>query len=184
MSKKKTGGRSLKKKDLEKMVVSLFQENPTAEYELKTIYRLLGLSTHPTKMLCLDILENLMMDDYIKETEKYTYILNAPTQVMEGTFHRKANGKNTFEPAEGGEPILVAERNSMHAMDGDLVRVTMLARRKHHVREAAVTDILKRKDKTFVGTLQVRKDFAYLLTEDRTLATDIFIPKALSLIHI
>ena len=178
MSKKKTGGRGLKKKDLEKMVVNLFQENPTEEYELKTIYRLLGLTTHPTKMLCLDILENLMMDDYIKETNKYTYVLNAPTQVMEGIFHRKANGKNTFEPAEGGEPILVAERNSMHAMDGDLVRVTMLARRKHHVREAAVTDILKRKDKTFVGTLQVRKDFAYLLTEDRTLATDIFIPKS------
>ena len=67
MSKKKTGGRGLKKKDLEKMVVNLFQENPTEEYELKTIYRLLGLTTHPTKMLCLDILENLMMDDYIKE---------------------------------------------------------------------------------------------------------------------
>ena len=97
---------------------------------------------------------------------------------MEGIFHRKANGTNTFEPEDGGEPILVAERNSMHAMDGDKVQVTMLARRKHHVREAAVTEILKRSDKQFVGTLQVSKNYAYLLTEDRTLANDIFIPKA------
>ena len=170
--------RSFKKKDLEKMLVALFEQNPTTEYELKNIYRTLKLTTHPSKVLCLDLLENLMMDDYIKETDNYTYVLNVPTQVMEGTFRRKANGKNTFVPADGGEPILVAERNSMHAMDGDTVRVTMLARRRHHVREAAVTDILKRKDKTFVGTLQVRKDYAYLLTEDRTLANDIFIPKS------
>jgi ribonuclease R len=63
-------------------------------------------------------------------------------------------------------------------MDGDKVQVTMLARRKHHVREAAVTEILKRSDKQFVGTLQVSRNYAYLLTEDRTLANDIFIPKA------
>ena len=62
-------------------------------------------------------------------------------------------------------------------MDGDTVKVTMFARRQHHVREAAVTEIVKRSDKTFVGTLQVQKSYAYLLTEDRTLANDIFIPK-------
>ena len=178
MKKSKSGGRSLKKKDLQRMVIELFQENPAKEFELKDIFRLLHLTTHPTKMVCMDVLESLQMDDYIKESRKYTYSLNVPSQVMEGTFRRKANGKNIFEPAEGGEPILVAERNSLHAMDGDIVRVTMLARRVHHVREAAVTEILKRSDKQFVGTLQVRKDYAYLLTEDRTLANDIFIPKS------
>ena len=178
MGKNKSGGRSLKKKDLEHMVIELFQQSPTKEFDLKDVFRLLHLTTHPSKMLCMDVLESLLMDDYIKESKRYTYSLNIPTQVMEGTFHRKANGKNTFEPSEGGEPILVAERNSLHAMDGDTVRVTMMARRKNHVREAAVTEILKRADRQFVGTLQVRKDFAYLLTEDRTLANDIFIPKS------
>ncbi|MCR4921120.1 MAG: RNB domain-containing ribonuclease [Bacteroidaceae bacterium] len=178
MKKKKTGGRSLKKRDLEQMVIELFQENPAKAYDLKDIFRLLHLTTHPAKMLCMDVLETLLMDDYIKENPRYVYSLNAPSQVMEGIFHRKANGKNTIEPDGGEEPVLVAERNSMHAMDGDRVRVTMLARRKNHVREAAVTEILKRADKQFVGTLQVSKDYAYLLTEDRTLANDIFIPKA------
>lgn len=52
-----------------------------------------------------------------------------------------------------------------------------MARRKHHVREAQVVEILERSDRSFVGRLEVRKDFAFLLTEDRTLANDIFIPK-------
>ena len=40
-----------------------------------------------------------------------------------------------------------------------------------------MVEILERSDRSFVGRLEVRKDFAFLLTEDRTLANDIFIPK-------
>ena len=177
MGKKKTGSIGLRKIDLERSVIDFFQENPAVTFPLKNICKQLHLRTSGAKMLLVDVLESLLMDDFIKEQPRGHYTLNMPVQVMTGTFRRKANGKNTFEPEDGGEPILVAERNSLHAMDGDTVQVTLLARRKHHVREAAVTEILKRSDKTFVGTLQVQKGYAYLLTEDRTLANDIFIPK-------
>lgn len=158
------------------MMVEMFQNRAEEALPLKDIYRELHLDTHPMKMMCMDILEEMLLDDFIVEKPKYTYRLNNPSQLMEGVFHRKANGKNTFVPSEGGEPILVAERNSMNAMDGDIVKASMMARRRNHMREAEVVEIVKRSDKTFVGTLQVRKTFAYLLTEDRTLANDIFIP--------
>ena len=177
MGKKKTGSRGLRKTDLERVVIDFFQENPAIVFPLKAICKQLHLTSSGAKMLLVDVLEGLLMDDFIKEQPRNCYTLNMPSQVMTGIFRRKANGKNTFEPEEGGEPILVAERNSLHAMDGDTVKVTLFARRKHHVREAAVTEIVKRSDKTFVGTLQVQKSYAYLLTEDRTLANDIFIPK-------
>jgi len=155
-----------------------FLKNTPAEvYDIKRIFRDLKLDTHPAKLLCMDLLEDLAMDDYIKETEKLHFRLNTTGQVFEAIFNRKANGKNTVTPLDGGEPVLVAERNSLHAMGGDKVKVTLLARRKHHVREAQVVEILERSDRSFVGRLEVRKDFAFLLTEDRTLANDIFIPK-------
>lgn len=159
------------------MLMELFQNNPAEVYDIKRIFRDLKLDTHPAKLLCMDLLEDLAMDDYIKETEKLHFRLNTTGQVFEAIFNRKANGKNTVTPLDGGEPVLVAERNSLHAMGGDKVKVTLLARRKHHVREAQVVEILERNDKSFVGKLEVRKDFAFLLTEDRTLANDIFIPK-------
>ena len=173
----KKGGKRLNKKQLAKMLMELFQDNPAEVYDIKRIFRDLKLDTHPAKLLCMDLLEDLAMDDYIKETEKLHFRLNTTGQVFEAIFNRKANGKNTVTPLDGGEPVLVAERNSLHAMGGDKVKVTLLARRKHHVREAQVVEILERNDKSFVGKLEVRKDFAFLLTEDRTLANDIFIPK-------
>lgn len=173
----KKGGKRLKKKELAKMLMELFQNNPAEVYDIKRIFRGLKLDTHPAKLLCMDLLEDLAMDDYIKETEKLHFRLNTTGQVFEAIFNRKANGKNTVTPLDGGEPVLVAERNSLHAMGGDKVKVTLLARRKHHVREAQVVEILERSDRSFVGRLEVRKDFAFLLTEDRTLANDIFIPK-------
>ena len=173
----KKGGKRLKKKELAKMLMELFQNNPAEVYDIKRIFRDLKLDTHPAKLLCMDLLEDLAMDDYIKETEKLHFRLNTTGQVFEAIFNRKANGKNTVTPLDGGEPVLVAERNSLHAMGGDKVKVTLLARRKHHVREAQVVEILERSDRSFVGRLEVRKDFAFLLTEDRTLANDIFIPK-------
>lgn len=173
----KKGGKRLKKKELAKMLMELFQNNPAEVYDIKRIFRDLKLDTHPAKLLCMDLLEDLAMDDYIKETEKLHFRLNTTGQVFEAIFNRKANGKNTVTPLDGGEPVLVAEQNSLHAMGGDKVKVTLLARRKHHVREAQVVEILERSDRSFVGRLEVRKDFAFLLTEDRTLANDIFIPK-------
>ena len=178
MGRKKTGIRRIRKKDLRRDIEEMFQQNPTTAYEQRTICRNFSLTTPPARQLVADILQDLLLEDYIRESPRYCYQLNDVTGVMDGKFHRKANGKNTFLPDEGGEPIFVAERNSMRAMEGDRVRVSMMARRKNHIREARVIEILERADKQFVGTLQVRKEYAYLLTEDRTLATDIIIPRS------
>ena len=169
--------RRIRKKELAKLLMDLFQNNPSEQYDLKRIFHDLKLDTDPAKMICMDLLEDMLMDDYIKENPRHHYTLNTTGQVFEAIFNRKANGKNTVTPLDGGEPVLVAERNSLHAMSGDTVRVTLLARRRHHVREAQVVEIIKRGDKTFVGRLEVNKDLAFLLTEDRTLANDIFIPR-------
>ncbi len=171
------GAKRVTRKQMVAMLEQLFERNATERYPLKEIFRTLGLDTHPAKMLCMDVLDALLLDDFITEKPRYTYGLKQQSQTLEGTFNRKANGKNTFTPDGGGQPLLVAERNSQHAMDGDRVRVTMMARRRNHVREGMVTEILQRADRQFVGRLQVHRDLAYLLTEDRTLANDILIPR-------
>ena len=74
-------------------------------------------------------------------------------------------------------PIFIAERNSAHAMAGDKVRIAFYAKRRGREAEGEVIEILERANDTFVGTLEVAKSYAFLVTENRTLANDIFIPK-------
>lgn len=178
MSKKeKKAGKRMNKQQLTELLMALFQQHPTDELPQKYIFDSLRLTTHPLKMLCMEILYDFIEDDFIKETSKHRYKLNNRGIEMTGTFQRKSNGKNTFIPDDGGDPILIAERNSAHAMNGDKVKVSFFAKRKHHMIEAEVVEILERSNDTFVGTLSVSKAYAFLLTESRTLANDIFIPK-------
>ena len=176
MAKKEMKRRS-SKRDVAEALQGLFQANPGEALTLRQIFKALRLNTHPLKMLAIDALDEMTWDDYLSKTSDGAYRLNLKTQVQEGTFVRKANGKNSFIPDGGGDPIFVSERNSMMAMGGDRVQVAMMARRPNHMREAIVTKILERKHEQAVGILQVEKDYAFLNTEGSQFAQDILIPK-------
>ncbi len=175
--KEKKGSGRANKKDITRQLLTLFAENAEKTFSIKEIFGLIRAVNHPAKMLTMDVLSELVLDDYLATDGKGNYRNAVRSNVMEGTFQRKRNGRNSFLPDDGGKSILVCERNSLNALDGDRVRVTMLARRSGHTREAQVTEILQRAKDTFVGQLQVEKGFGFLITESRSLATDIFIPK-------
>ena len=175
--KEKKAGKRMKKKEPSKAVLDFFHAKQDEVISLKYIFSELKLTTHPLKMLCMDILSDLLADDYITEVDKNKYKLNNHGIEMTGTFQRKSNGKNSFIPEGGGDPIFVAERNSAHAMNNDKVRIAFYAKRRGCEAEGEVIEILQRANDTFVGTLEVEKSYAFLVTENRTLANDIFIPK-------
>ena len=174
----KKGGKRMNKKQVAELLQGFFQGHPTETYSFKQIFKHLKLVTHPAKMLAIDALEELAWDDYLTKVEEGKYRLNTKTQLQEGTFRRKSNGKNSFVPDDGGQPVFVAERNSMSALDGDRVQVTCLARRRNHIKEAVVTAVLKRARNEFVGRLRVDRDIAVLVTPDNLMARDIIVPKS------
>ena len=177
MGKEKKGGKRLNKSQLAEKLTSYFQAKPNETFSLKQIFHSLKLTTHPLKMLAIDILEEMAWDDFLSKVSENAYTLNTKGQVQEGTFLRKANGKNTFLPDDGGTPVFVSERNSMAALNGDRVRVQFMARRERHIKEAMVIDILQRKKDTFVGRLKVGKNIAFLITQENLFVHDILIPK-------
>jgi ribonuclease R len=174
---KKKAGKRMKKAQLAELIMNLFQSKSSEVLPLKYIFAELNLITHPLKMLCMDILYDMLADDYLTEVDKGKYKLNVHGTEMTGTFLRKSNGKNSFIPDGGGDAIFIAERNSIHAMNNDRVRIAFYAKRKNHEAEGEVIEILERANDNFVGTLEVSKSYAFLITENRTLANDIFIPR-------
>ena len=177
MRKEKKSSKRLTKRQLAEKLMSFFQTQPDETFSFKQIFHALKLTTHPAKMLAIDVMEELAWDDFLSKVGESAYTLNTKGQVQEGTFIRKANGKNTFLPEDGGTPVFVSERNSMAALNGDQVRVQFMARRQNHIKEAMVIAILQRKKDTFVGRLRVEKDIAFLVTQENLFIHDILIPK-------
>ncbi len=174
---KKSGGKRMKKQAMVHAIISAFQSSPKELFNYKQISKIIGVEGQVQKLLVVDILYDLAADDFITETDRGRYRLNNLGTMAVGTFHRRSNGKNSFMPEDGGSPVFVAERNSGHAMEGDKVKVQLFAKRRGAEAEAEVMEILERTEGTYVGKLQVAKGFAFLVTEDKTLANDIFIPK-------
>ena len=177
MGKAKRIAKRMGKKQIVEKLSELFSSQPGKSLSFKDIFKTLKLVTHPLKMLAMDTMEEMAWDDYLVKTSDKSYKLNTKGQVQEGTFVRKLNGKNSFIPADGGKPIFVAERNSMGALNGDKVRVSFMARRANHIKEAQVIEILERAKDTFVGRLKVDKDIAYLIPQNDVFSHNIIIPK-------
>lgn len=182
MSKNKAPHKKDKRKtksDITNSVVNFFNKNASESFGIKQVAEKLGFKKPAEKQLISNILYDLQEDDFIIETGKGKYKSNNRGIFVEGIFERRSNGKNFFVPDGEGESthIFIAERNSAHAMNGDRVKIQMLAKRKGRDPEGEVLEILERKQTTFVGTLDVQKQFAFLVMDSKILANDIFIPK-------
>lgn len=170
-------GRRLKKEAMLQAIITVFQSSPKEPYNYKQISKLIGAEAQVQKLQVAEILSDLAADDFITEIDRGRFRLHNLGTTAVGIFSRRSNGKNSFLPEDGGNPVFIAERNSGRAMDGDKVKIQLFAKRKGAEAEGEVVEILEQKEHTYVGKLQIAKGFAFLITEDRTLANDIFIPK-------
>ena len=175
-TRSKKGGKRLTRAQLIEKLEAFFSSNPNETFSLKQIFKLLHLDTHPLKMLAIDIMEEMAWDDFLVKISDTSYKLADNTQTLVGTFQAKANGRNSVIPDGSETPVFVAERNSLYAMNGDRVQIMMMARKRNHIREARVVEIIQRKKDQFVGKLKVDKGFAYLLPTE-SITTSIIIPK-------
>ena len=165
---------------LERQVIDFFNREAHVPYNYKQVSAAIGAETPKLRSRVVEVLEELAIEGYLVETTPGKFKATSRSTVADGVFVRRSNGKNSVLISEDdGEEksIFVAERNSMHALNGDKVRVHICAQRKGCEPEAEVIEVLEKKEQVFIGTLQVEKYYANLLTDSKYLATDIFIPK-------
>ncbi|MCD7850914.1 MAG: ribonuclease R [Parabacteroides sp.] len=173
----KSNNKRMKKEAMINAIINVFKSSPKEPFNYRQISSMIGVTNQVQKLQVVDILYDLSADNFISEIERGRYRYNDWGTTAVGTFMRRQNGKNSFIPEGGGTPIFVAERNSGHALNGDKVKIQIHAKRRGAEPEGEVIEILESERRTITGKLQVTKGFAFLITEDKTLANDIFIPK-------
>ncbi|WP_301348868.1 ribonuclease R, partial [uncultured Duncaniella sp.] len=147
-------------------------------YNYRQVSHAIGASTAAQQRNVALLLVEMAFNGDIIEVSPGKYKSPQRGNEAVGTFVRRNNGKNSVVTDNDGETLMIAERNSMHALNGDKVRVNIAAHRRGAEPEAEVIEIIEKKEQTFIGTLKVERHFGYLLTDSKFLATDIFIPKS------
>lgn len=159
-------------------VDAYISKQQTSTFNYKQVSHAIGEDDPAGQRAVALYLAELAFDGHILEVAPGKYKCPQRSVKATGVFSRRSNGKNSVITDDDGEEIFIAERNSMHALNGDRVEVTIAARVKGREPEAEVTEILEKKDQTFIGTLKVDKHVAWLQTDSKFLATDIYIPRA------
>lgn len=174
MARKKSDKEAAKLKEL---IMSFAKTQGNTAFNYKQVSHAIGAAPRQQRAVAMELAEMAFDGDLIEIAPgKYKYPNRGNIGI--GTFIRRSNGKNSVLLDDDEEAIFVAERNSMHALNGDRVKVNIAARRRGAEPEAQVIEIIEKKPQTFIGVLTVEKNFATLQTDSKYLATDIVIPRS------
>jgi ribonuclease R len=167
----------IRKSELVQNIINIFNENPEKNYNYKQMALALNISSESQRVFVNELLYELLHEEFLIEISRGKFKVNSRGGYLTGTIDRQ--GVKTFlNPDDGGEAVFIPERKTNHAFLNDKVKVFLYARRKGLIPEGEVVEIIKRAKDTFVGILEVSENFAFLISDNKVVTNDIFIPKS------
>ncbi|HRW83971.1 MAG TPA: ribonuclease R [Bacteroidales bacterium] len=180
MSRKKgkRGKRSgLSKESIEQQIEIILAKNAGQGFNYKQISKRLNITDMSERQMVLDVLNNLAARGRVKEiySGKFSRGDTVPGYVT-GTVDMTRMGYGFITAPELEDDIFISANNLRTALHGDKVKVRLYAKRKGARPEGEVVEILERWRTTFVGTVEVMPNFAFLVPDNRNMPFDLFIP--------
>ncbi len=172
--KKSEAGRG--KAELRKAMCELMERHPGRSYNYKQMAKSLNIHRMDTKRLIFELLKELADGGVLTEESTGRFKCKKTGSYITGIVELTAKGSAYIISDESEEDVFVAFNNLRHALNGDKVKVLVYARRKNSRTEGEVVEIVERKKATFVGTVQLSENYAFLLPGGKQMPYDVFIP--------
>jgi ribonuclease R len=166
---------SFNKKNLKSAILSLMYDDPGRMVNYRQISHMLDIRDIETRKIIVAALDELHESGYLDQTSRGKYRLKTHGGFITGQVRMQPEGSAFVHSDEAETPVYISSRNLFHAMTGDKVRVHLFARRKGHDLEGEVTEVLERAKKSFVGTVELTRSYAFLVPSGKP-GFDIFIP--------
>jgi len=174
MSKKKKPAKMMKQ--LAGQVKKVFQGDPRKIFNYKQVAARLNISDPSQRRMVTKVLYDLKSKGFIEEVNKGRYRARQAGAYIEGTVDMTRMGYGFITGADIEEDVFVSNRNLNTALHGDKVKVRLLVRKKGNRPEGEVVEIIERARETFVGTVEVMPQFAFLIPDTKGMPFDLFIP--------
>lgn len=169
----------------EKIILDFMKDDDYVPMKAKEIAMILGVPKKEYEDF-LKLLDDLEMNLKIGKNRKNRYHV-IEKNYIDGIYRKKPKGfgfvkiltqddENTFEPDE--EEVYISKENSLNALNGDRVLIE-ITEEKNKVKKAEgrIERIIKHEKETVVGTFQKNENFGFVIPDDKSFGTDIFISK-------
>ena len=164
-------------KNLTRNILRILKENPKKQLNYKQISAKLGISDSDGKTQILKKLQELLVKKKIKEIERGKYQINEEKNYEIGFLDITSSGKGYFINDQFETDIFIPSNCLKNGLQDDLVKVYIYKNRGSKKLEAEVVEIVERSKKTFIGVLQMSKNFGFVICDKKKIRVDIFVQK-------
>lgn len=176
---KRTKQKTKKNTDgLEQKILEVLRKDHSNPQNHKQIAAKMGVDDANSRNQIVKKLKELQVKKTIQEIERGKYILTPNQNYYTGKVDIAGRGQGYIIVEDLEDDILVKNKNLNKALQNDIVEVYVFKRRRGGKTEGEVTRIIERSKTEFVGTIDIKENFAFVDTSDHKMYTDIFVPKA------
>lgn len=158
-------------------IIALFSSAPKKFFNYKQISKSLGFKDDYQRQVVLQTLEKLTSSGLLEEPETGSFRLKSRMGYLIGKIDMTQYGYAFLKTDELAEDVFIARANLNTAMNSDRVKVHVFPQRRGSDRyEGEVVEIIERSRMSFVGIVEKSANYAFLVTDNRKMPYDIFIP--------
>ncbi|MGB0186285.1 MAG: ribonuclease R, partial [Flavobacteriaceae bacterium] len=114
--------------------------------------------------------------DQIEEAKRGAYKIKKRDKYYSGVFDLNSRGSGYVTSEGFEEDVFIPSNKTMGALSGDEVEFYVLKRKKRGKLEGEITQITKRTKTEYVGVIQINKNFAFVIPDNKQMPVDIYIP--------
>ncbi|MDF1672180.1 MAG: ribonuclease R [Vicingaceae bacterium] len=180
MSKKRKPNKKKRKSgsfkhDLMHQIIAVFDKNPGKSLTYKQISNAFGFKDISNKKLIVVILDELVAQNKLYETQKGKYSLKSGGSFIEGKVDMTSRGAAYIIVDDSDSDIYISSRNTNTALHGDIVKVNIFSGKLSQKIEGEIVEIVERANTEFVGVIEKSKNFSFVITDNNRMPVDIFI---------
>ena len=179
MAKKKhSSGDKFSQEQATALIMGVFGRTPKKVLNFKQVSSQLFINDKYRRGVINKTLDELVQTKQLEQVSAGRYRLKNQVMYKTGTLDMTQHGYAFLIIEDEEDDIFIARNNLKTGLDKDLVKVFVYPKKKQSTRvEGEVVEILERARDTFVGTVEISRDYAFLLPDSRKMPFDIFIPK-------
>lgn len=176
MSRKKKQQKQLNR--IKRAIVQVFRTNPNKELNYKQVASLVNAKDAVAKHFVQTALVILKEEEFLTVPSRGKYKLNDNPELLEGTIDVTQSGRAFVFVDAIDDEVTISQNKTGTALNGDKVAVRIIKMKRSGRLEGEVVNVLDRPKISFVGTIEISQNFAFVKTDNRKIHVDFYVDKS------